>query len=313
MEPGLLAKLKTHFKSYGILTPNEIYVSKFKSTVNNLYKIESKVLPSPVIVREFGESPVISPELERRNFLLVGKAGLGPKCLAQTETYRIEEFIPGKVMQRNQTERLAEEIVPALIAFHSISSEAGEPVTLSMIRRWSLMLNTQAQIYMSCIEQPYQGILQEIVDTISDEREILSLMPRTNEYAFLHGDLCYSNIIYGKQKYWLIDYEYSEIGHPSIDLANYIIDGMFENDGTAFTYFPEDEMNPSSQIDFVERYAVAKGIDSEDLWSDVVRAKAVVNYTKMLWAACVFRPNNPEILNHARTRMQLYNRFKNNN
>ena len=313
MEASLLQKLKNHFNSYTSLTPNELHVTNLNSTINTLYKVESKVLPSPVIIREFGESPLVPPELERRNFAMVSRAGLGPRSLAQTDSYRIEEFIPGRPILRSQLEEIAEQVVPTLSAFHSISSEQCEPVTLSLIRRWKLMLETQSQIYLSCVDASSQAILEEILSTISDEREIRSLMPRSSDLAFLHGDFYYGNIIYGKQKYWLVDYEYSEMGHPSIDLANFIVDGMFEYSNSQFLYFPEEELSPSVQVDFVENYANAKKIDSEDLWTDVCRAKAIVNYTKMLWAACSYTPGNSKVLNYANIRLQLYNRYKETN
>jgi thiamine kinase-like enzyme len=311
MESSLLPLLQRHFQSYCILTPSELKLSPLRGSFKTLYKIESKFVPSPIIYREFRESSLIPPELERRNFEMVAKAGLGPKCLASTSAYRLEEFIPGRQILRNQSEEIMDALVPSLSAFHSIANEACEPVTFGLIRQWTLMLQTEAQIYLSCLEGEQKQVYEEILEAVGNEREIVELMPKTNATAFLHGDCFYGNIIFGKQKYWFVDYEYSEMGHPSIDLANFIMESMFEYNENRIGYFPESEISLSAQMDFVEKYADSKGIDSEDLWNDVCRAKAIVNCTKMLWAACSYRPHTEYLIDYAKIRLELFRRFKN--
>ena len=157
---------------------------------------------------------------------------------------------------------------------------------------------------------------KELISTIlngieSEEKEAKSLLPKTDKVVFSHNDFSYGNIIFDNHKYWIIDYEYAGVGFPSIDLASYIIESMFDFSTPQYRFLPEDEISHSTQLEFVGKYSELARLDSDDLWNEVCKSKAVVCFLGMLWAACMYTPGNVDMLNYSLKRLELYYKYKN--
>ena len=312
MDIELIEILKTSLPSHSTITETSSVITPIFSGTNRIYKIDSNTTPATVILRRFGSNGLISPEFERRNFELVSGSGQGPKSLYETSSYRIEEYLPGITLPREEVSESAEAIVPALYSYHQLSSGGDELCILKYINSWTCIAceNFQKYYSMNNLSNEEKNIIAVISETIqSKEFKAKSFLPTTEEMIFSHNDFSYGNIIKGPDRYWIIDYEYSGPGHPSIDLATYIIESMFDFSGPCYRYHPEDEMPYSSQVNFVAAYADMARLDSDDLWNDVCRTKAAVNYLGMLYAACLFSPGNLDMLHYSINRLELFNKY----
>lgn len=266
-----------------------------------------------VIFRKFGKNQMISPENERRNFKIAADAGLGPSCLFQNNDYRIEEFIYGETLQRTQVSQYATEIVPSLFAFHSLAKGSGESSTLSFLNSWTHLFTSRLDYFKKNLIQ-IADEEKEIISCISEaifsnDFKAKSFLPSDSELVFSHNDFSYGNIIKGRDRYWLIDYEYAGLGHPSIDIASFVIDSMFDYSTPTYQYFPDEEVPHSTQLNLVGTYAELAKIDPDDLWNEVCRGKAVVNYLGILWAACMYEPGNINMLKYSLIRLNLFNKY----
>lgn len=124
-------------------------------------------------------------------------------------------------------------------------------------------------------------------------------------------DLSYQNILKTENRLWIIDYEYADLAYHGLDLANYINERLYEYNYKLFEFFPEDEMSPSTQREFVEIYSVDMGLQFEDLWNEVQKCRAIVNYVGALWAGCMFKPTNYDFLDYSELRFSQFRHFSN--
>jgi thiamine kinase-like enzyme len=304
--------LKTFIPSYTNADINQIVFSRLFSGTNIIYKAQCSDAEN-VIIRKFGSNSLVSREIEKRNFHVVSSSNLGPKCLYETEEYRIEQYIHGETLRRDQLERLAESVAPCLVSFHNIARGSGISSTESYIHNWKSQFISQVS---ECNSITYleKEMISSILATISSEEgRVLSLLPNTEDLIFSHNDFSYGNIIYDNTKYWIIDYEYAGLGYPSIDLASYIIESMFDFSTPEYRYIPEDEISYNSQLGFVGAYAEEARLDADDLWNEVCRSKAVLCYLGALWAGCMYKPGDVNMLRYSLTRLELFNKYNQTN
>ena len=311
MEDEVLNIIKSHLPSYMNACIDDTIITRIFSGTNTIFKVVNTANSSTVIFRKFGNNELISPVIERRNYQLVSNSGQGPISLVERPLYRIEEYIPGDTIKRHQVEQFSENIVPSLFSFHNLMEGSGELTTLTLINSWTQILKNKASSYINAIQSNEKMLLIHILESINNyEIEAKSLLPKCDSLKFCHNDFSYGNIINSNGRFLIIDYEYAGLGHPSIDLATYIIEGMFDFSTPAYQYFPEDEMSITSQLNMIGAYSEIARLDPDDLWNDVCKSKAVVNYLGMIWAACMYNPGDVSMLNYSINRLDLYNKYK---
>ncbi|OMJ72454.1 hypothetical protein SteCoe_29112 [Stentor coeruleus] len=309
-ENEIINRLKQSISSFNEIPNNSIHLTHLISGTNQIYKISSSCQNSPIIYREFGINNFISKEVERNNFLLVSSSGQGPRAFFQSEDFRIEEYL-GESLTRENCNSCAEEIIPSLISYHNLHKGFAPNSIFEYIHNWTEAFFLKSTKYKNNLSELETVLLKNVKKSIKTFRdEVFDLLPKCDEYIFSHNDFSYGNIIVGENKYWIIDYEYSGLGHPSVDLASFIIETQFDFSTPKYKYIPEDEMPIETQLKFVNRYADMARIDSDELWYDVNRSKAGLCYLGMIWAACQYQPGCADMLEYSLMRKELFLRYK---
>lgn len=309
-ENEIINKLKQSISSFNKIPNDSIHFTHLVSGTNQIYKISSSCQDSPVIFRKFGINNFISKEIERNNFLLVSTSSQGPRAFFQSEDFRIEEYL-GESLSRENCNSCAAELIPSLLSYHNLHRGFGPNSILEYIHNWSNAFFLKSIKYKNNLSILETSLLKNVKKSIKIFKdEVFELLPKCDEYIFSHNDFSYGNVIVGENRYWIIDYEYSGLGHPSVDLASFIIETQFDFSTPKYRHIPEDEMPTETQLQFVNRYADIARIDSDELWYDVNRSKACLCYLGMIWAACQYQPGCTDMLDYSLMRKELFLKYK---
>lgn len=130
----LLDNIREYIPSYRGVSFDQLTLTKYNSTTNQVFKVEAPTEPSPIIYRIFGEVPLIPKALERKNFIKVSNAGLGPRCLGVQDTYRLEEYINGTALPRLELSDRANDMAHVLAEFHKLETANGESSSSKLIK-----------------------------------------------------------------------------------------------------------------------------------------------------------------------------------
>lgn len=301
---NIFQKLKENIQDYQNLPDETISFEQLTGWTNKVYKV-SAPSKEPLIFREFGSVPLVSEQLERRNFQMLSDANLGPKLLAQGEGFRVEQFLPGESLSRKEMGAYATQVGSVLSHFHQVQTGTGKPATQTFIENWSELFLKQSQTYELGENSPKLEELKILTDPEA-HKGVFSLLPKS-DLVFSHNDFSYRNILKTYNGLVIIDFEYADLSFPGIDLANYIVDSMFDYSRSVYEYFPEDQLSPSEESELVGTYAQESNLNEEDLTNQVQACKAAVNFMGALWAACNFTPPNYEYLEYSKVRLDLYN------
>jgi thiamine kinase-like enzyme len=262
--------------------------------------------PKKAIFREFGSCELIDAERERMIFELASNSSVGPKMLLETQEYRIEEFLEGKTMERTTCINYLKSTAAALAEFHSlIDCRSSENSILAYLHNWRSKLNKNLS---SSSTLKKISLLHEI-DSNFDE--VATWQWPSSENVLSHNDFSYGNLIVQDEKVRIIDFEYSGPGHPSTDLASFLIETMFDFSQSDYRFFPQDELPLQDQKSLVFHYCQLRNLDGEDMWLKVKKSKAIVCFLGALWAGCNFSEEKPSMIDYAFIRLELFNRFKN--
>ena len=281
---------------------SEICVERLFSGTNIVSLVKSNI--SAVVFREFRAAKLIDPNRERAVFSLASELNIGPKALIVEEKFRIEEFIPGRTMERTECSQYLESTALALSNFHSIPFHSTQNSILSYLENWK----TECELNLSTLPSDSQ-----ILSLINSEwSTVLSLLVyNSEEFVLCHNDFSYGNLIITSTGVKVIDYDYSGFGHPSVDLATFCIETMFDFSQPVYQFLPQEELTKDQQQVFVQHYSRFSKRDFEDMWKKFLRSKATVCFLGALWAGCQYSEANTSMLDYMRIRLSLYNKYKN--
>lgn len=283
---------------------SEISVERLFSGTNVVSIVKNN--SSAVVFREFRAAKLIDTKIEREVFSLASQAGIGPKAVLISENYRIEEFIAGSTMERTQCSQHLESTAKSLADFHTIPIKSAENSIKLYLHNWKPQLE---QTLSPIASDP--SISSILVYLNSEFSSVLnSLISNPEELVLCHNDFSYGNLIVTPTGVRIIDYDYSGLAHPSIDLASFCIETMFDFSQPVYQFLPQDELRKEEQESFVRFYAHAKNWDFNDLWNKFLRSKATVCFLGALWAGCQYSESNPSMLDYLKIRLSLYEKYK---
>jgi hypothetical protein len=103
---------------------------------------------SPFIFRVFGSMLLVDHARESELFARLYAAGIAPKCLAETEEYRIEEYLPGRSMRREELSEHVLESANRIWNFHSSlvpPSDPPQPFLVTAIETWGQIFKAKSE------------------------------------------------------------------------------------------------------------------------------------------------------------------------
>lgn len=288
----------------GLGNMREAIVTLLPSGSNKVYLVESLV-PNGLgkaIYREFGAKEIVNVQYERVIAKRLGDLGIGPKTYEQTDTYRVEEFLPGRTLER--TEVRSPTLIPLICTsfhqFHSLDMSSVMPVIPTAIRN--------AQIWREkCVSSlPSSSI--DIGDLLSEElyARFLSLVPATASLFFCHQDCYCLNYLYtpSSETLRLLDYEYAGYCYRGMDFAS-LLNGLLYDyqspDPPYLTYHPADRCTDELLTQYISAYG-----GDEELWTEARLCFACDHYVWAIWSVAMAGQGRPgfDYVAYARLRMR---------
>lgn len=291
-------------KSLPIFGSSEISVERLFSGTNIVSLVKNNTCA--VIFRQFKAAKLIDTQREREVFSLASQAGIGPKAILISENYRIEEFIEGTTMERTQCSQFLESTARSLANFHSIPMQSNENSIKQYLVNWKIQF--EQNLHPLTSDPSISSMLNYVNSEFSSVLDLL--VDNTEEFVLCHNDFSYGNLLVTPTGVRIIDYDYSGLGHPSIDLASFCIETMFDFSQPVYQYLPQDELKKDEQENFVRFYAEARNWDFDDLWKKFLHSKAIVCFLGAFWAGCQYSESNQSMLDYLRIRLSLYEKYK---
>ena len=245
---------------------------------NKVYLVESLEPEglTKAVCREFGAKGIVNAENERVIAKRLGDLGIGPKTYFQTEAYRVEEYFPGRPLERTEVRKpaLIPLICAALHSFHALNLSTCLPVIPTALRN--------AQTWRdSCLSVP-----DHLRFLLSEElyARFLSLFPVSAPLFFCHQDCYCLNFLYEPESeaLRLLDYEYAGYSCRGMDFAS-VLNGLLYDyqspDPPYLTYHPSDRCNDELLTQYIKSY----GGDAA-LWTEARLCLACDHYIWAIWA-----------------------------
>jgi thiamine kinase-like enzyme len=279
-----------------ILLPGEITSARLiKGGLNNRnILINESWLVQEYLIRDEASDPVYLRFLREKDSLLLLKSNRNTPQLLKfydddIKFFITREWVEGQTFTNDLLQTNVESLVNAITSIHSITESAsGDFHYYDVIRRYLLeykgierhyptspSLNRKLSPFPS-----YEKLDQFFNDHIHQLQGLNSVKP----LARIHGDLVFSNIIFTpkKSKIVFIDWEYSTIADPCIDVAYFITQNQLPHDiqQTFIEKFEEqlgeqipprvlelscDLMNLMSGLWYIIQAARLKSIDSSSV------------------------------------------------
>ncbi|MFX0172326.1 MAG: phosphotransferase [Candidatus Hodarchaeota archaeon] len=215
------------------LLPNKIISTRvIKGGLNNRnILLNENWLVKQYLHRDEENDPVYLRFLRERETLLLLKDNPHvPKLLKYHEDppnlYLVREWVRGRPITVNQIQKNPTMLIEVLISIHKgVKSTGGDFQYLDVIKRYlreynraeTSITNDPGQFTDFSDLPPYHQIEQFYTDCLFQIQDFNS----SKDSVRIHGDLVFSNIILTEEQRNLvfIDWEYSTLGNPLIDLA----------------------------------------------------------------------------------------------
>ncbi|EZG72976.1 choline kinase [Gregarina niphandrodes] len=215
------------------------------------------LVPVKVLFRVYGTAvgDLYDPEREFAIFRLLSEVEAAPKLFASFPGGRIEEFIKGHSLKKNEMDnpsvlcavatvlarfhRLAERL-PRVAEFNDESCHY-EPTSTEalMIQRMKSMSDSDSADWKKRFtDLPLDAMTKEIPDLLrilQEDDDHLILQP-----AFCHNDVQENNILVSGTRIRLIDFEYSSYNYPAFDIANFFAEMRMDYCVDQHPYFTHD-------------------------------------------------------------------------
>lgn len=219
-----------------ILLPKEITSARLiKGGLNNRnILINEKWLVKEYLMRDEANDPVYLRFLrEKDTLLLLNRNHYAPRLLKYyddgTKFFITREWVEGHVFNNDHLQKNVEFLVNAIISIHSITeSTSGDFHYYDVIKQYLLEYKGIERHYPTSPSLDgkfshfpcYERVNRFFIDHIHQLQSKNSVKPLIR----IHGDLVFSNIILtqNNSKIVFIDWEYSTLADPYIDLAYFI-------------------------------------------------------------------------------------------
>lgn len=304
-------------------TADDLIITPYKSLTNNINAVElprPDIEPRKVLVRIFADtSKIINQRKERAIFTEVGNQGMGPRVLAESDGFRIEEFFDSRLLTNFElrNRRLMQNFSEILCDFHYNKGldaqlmkveKKEKPFILGVLDDWLQMFRQEYDMYCKMTTLPEnRKVLEEMRFLLSPQfvDEFTSLLPKgTPELVVSHNDIHEGNILQmSKQrtKLVLIDYEYCNYNYRGFDLSLYVTESAFDYTYPVYPYCKiyEDNRLDMDEVTFLcecylkryyekyyrgsEGYEKFKAFELPKLIDEVLRLEPLNNVMWAMW------------------------------
>lgn len=276
---------------------------------NTIYKVtHPTATPRTLIVRIFGGEKVFTSEKRKEEtsiFKRLGAAGVAPPLLASFANGRIETFLHAQALTQSEMGAHATCIGVARVL---ASLHACEPMGAAKVPT----LWHDLTLYMNIAKNVSKGF--EGVDVPRCLRAVPFIKERIgtkyNNVVFAHNDLLCGNILQGKNRIHLIDFEYSGYNFRGYDIGNF----FRENTGGCEDGIIHWDKYPDLRYrrQFCKVYLEASGSTVTDDQVDalVAEAEMFVPCSQLLWGFwALVQSLNPSDFPYVLYARQLFDHF----
>lgn len=250
--------------------------STFRVTNKN-----QEVTPNPIILRKFLREAV-SPT-EAPLFEMMGEMGLGPKCYFQDLKFRIEEYLPSRLLTAPEVnmKEFRRKLAIKLGGIHSLQPALAmdnkkgyiinildTPKYMKACRDNCLVSDIYTEEEKKAVDDMKYLFEEPIVEYV---RNKISKLP----IVFSHNDIWVGNILVLEKTndVVILDYEVMDWNFPGYDIGKLILEKHYVRHPTLPTYellpleeFPSDE----DIIDFIKYYLVGRNGGREVVEGDIL-------------------------------------------
>jgi len=244
---------------------------------NEVYKVQPASLdisPNPIIFRKFNEDQtVVNRGQERRLFRELADANLGPKCYADNEKYRIEEYIYSTTLYGPDynKKKIRRDIAFALAKFHKtkISWLPRNRYLADDLANRDACKIFEAKCDKDIYTEGQKEIVKKIREIVSEkEKEFIQQTLPKDDLVLSHNDLADGNELLkdGTDEVLLIDYEYCGYNFRGFDIGYMYQESIFLQSDEHPYFKVEEESIPTEQDlrDFISYYLVFSDLSHED-------------------------------------------------
>lgn len=241
-----------------------------------------------VLVRIYGRKTdlIIDRKAEKRNMILLNKAGIAPNLYASFTNGLSYRFLPGRTLN---SELVRDPVVSKLVArhmaiFHKI--KPSEEMTDNFI--WD-KLRKYIELVPDVFSDPEknQRYIKNVVHKsiiVQEANQIRQIVQNLGSpIVFCHNDLLLGNVIYNEKEHdvTFIDYEYAAPNYQAFDIANHFTEfvGLDKFD---YSLYPDKEFQTSWLRTYLTELEGHEPTD-EQIETIYVQVNKTVSLTHIFW------------------------------
>ena len=231
-------------------TPEELILTPFKSLTNTIVSAElpkAESEPRKVLVRIFADtSKIINQRKERVIFTEIANQKMGPYMLAESDHYRVEEFLDSRMLTNFELRNrlIIKSFAEKMCDFHynkALDNQLKEvekknkPFIVKILDEWLQVFKDEYGMYCSMTTLPEnKKVLEEMKFLLTPQfiEEFTRMLPCSNkELVVAHNDIHEGNILQlnkDRTKLTIIDYEYCNYNYRAFDLSLYVTESALD-------------------------------------------------------------------------------------
>lgn len=272
--------IKSTLQSWAALADEEILFSKFHSYSNTVFKVttEKDVKPNTLVFRVFqplffGQPKeafgYISQVKELKIFEELSKSGYGPKCYAQNEKYRIEEFLNSDQIPHDaiNNSNLRISFVRWIANFNKIETTGFEKEVLAYHKYYNTinLKEVNDALDAKLTSKELEDQIKELKNMYSQVTLDFLIKSHPKDSVLCHGDLNYANILQDKAsgEVKLIDYERACLSITGDEIACFIFYGLIQAYQGDLKLYPENYPKEEIFHELAEQYIVFSDLEKD--------------------------------------------------
>jgi len=297
---------------------------------NSLYKLTDSLDRSrQVLLRIYGEGTdeMFDRESEIATFQALSAVGASPRCYGTFQGGRLEEFLPGSSLDREDMmdQQRIKQLAAAIAKFHTSNPPVQGPrenVLMAVIAKWLTVAKQRLESALSEADSAIIGSssfdfsLENLDKEYAEMKSIIAIAK--SPLAFVHHDLISGNFMDVGDKVRLIDFEYGWYDHVAMDIGNHWLEWTVNYDYEGYPHYElrHDEFPTDTQQRlFVKEYlsAAAGGVEptEHEITELVTEANMFTIAAHFMWACWgLMQAGKSEIefghVQYATDRMEMY-------
>lgn len=287
---------------WGKVTVEDFSITRLTGNSSQVFLLENSVdvIPKHLIFRFFGSADTLDLSSTSLITKKLSRHGLAPKILAETSTYRLEEYLSGYRNFSNTEIRdtqIIEKISEKLKIFHSLDlSDILDPESIVCIKnakKWRKIAKTNLQETDNCRAEE----MSLAVSALSKDyyKMFLDVLPKSSPVVLSHMDTSYLNFLYHQEKkeVYLLDFDYTGYCYRGFDLAMLLTDIKYDYDSTEYPYYKVDAT--SYNVDSLLASCIKAYGEGTEMFLECKQCMVAAHYLWAMWAFSLHNTNQDGI------------------